>query len=827
MIPWKAAQETAETAGTLDAADTLPKGYMRIHVGESRKQTHWRQCVMSFAELAGRFDAPVVDDVTRAEYMKLSKKEQDERKDVGGYVGGSLRDGARNCVTSRVLVTLDLDALPSDGIPLVLERLNELGCAYAVHPTRKHTEERPRLRAVLPLAREVAPDEYGPIARKIAEKVGLEWCDAAGFRPAQLMYWPSVCRDTQYKTWSLVESEWLRPDDILALYADWMNPASWPRTPLEMKTEGDEARRRKLDDPGKKKGMVGAFCRVYDIPGAIAEFLGDVYEPLDSGLGALAEGARYTYAGGSAAGGAVVYDSKWLYSFHATDPAGGRSCNAFDLVRLHKFAVMDDADSIHTPIDKRKSYQAMCELAGAIPEVRRELVLGEAVMNGGAPMDKEAFKWMENLEVNEKTGKIAKTGNNILAIINNDPRLKGKLALEVRLDRYAIMSAVPWDDKDKEYPRGFTDGDEIMIRCIVMEPPYSVDAPHAMIADAIGKVMNDNRFNEVYDYFVRLQHEWDGVDRVDTLLTRCFDVEDSEYTRAVIRKTLCAAVARNLSGGSVKFDTGLVLVGEQGIGKSTFLKKLLPTKWVADNVPRDLSGKDALLALRGAVLVELAELDQYNKNESGTFKHFMSREYDTYRAPYGRHTNQYIRRCVFIATANQDEFLRDSTGERRYWPVTCRLPRNGIRQEALQWIEDNRDQLWAEAAVRWRRGEHLFLEPHLIPVAETAQVERTIRNDMTGVVEDWLNIPLPDGWDDYDLTERLDWYEADGMKAPGVHMRKNTCVLEVWRECFKERRRPERRDSLEVATILKQIGWKPTKAGRWPIYGVQKVYLRE
>ena len=214
----------------------------------------------------------------------------------------------------------------------MVRRVEALGCSYCIYSTRKHRPDAPRLRVLLPLDRTCTADEYEPCARRMADMIGMELADPSTFEASRLMYWPSVCADGQYVYYP-ADKPMLSVDGLLATYVDWRDVASWPACP------GAAAPARlaaKQGDPETKHGVVGAFCRVYDVPAAMDKFLPGVYEETDTP-------GRYTFTGGSTTGGAVLYDGgKFLYSHHATDPCGGKLVNAFDLVRLHRFEGLDD-----------------------------------------------------------------------------------------------------------------------------------------------------------------------------------------------------------------------------------------------------------------------------------------------------------------------------------------------------------------------------------------------------------------------------------------------------------------------------------------------------
>lgn len=167
-------------------------GDLLISTGRSRFETSWKNKTMSWAALLNKLSRSMETTETHAEYMKMSKEQQDKIKDIGGFVGGHLRDGRRKTgyVTARQLLTLDLDFPPAEFWDNIIDNL-EIDNALAVYSTHKHTKAKPRYRLIMPLDREVTPDEYEAIARKIAEKIGIDYFDDSTFQPTRLMYWPS------------------------------------------------------------------------------------------------------------------------------------------------------------------------------------------------------------------------------------------------------------------------------------------------------------------------------------------------------------------------------------------------------------------------------------------------------------------------------------------------------------------------------------------------------------------------------------------------------------------------------------------------------------
>lgn len=328
-------------------------GVINIAVGRNRKEKTWVNKEMKWSELVEKLSNTIRTHETVEEYKEMPKAEQDDIKDVGGFVGGSLKDGRRKNthVINRGLITLDADHVKDDLLSKIDEKLN---CAYCLYSTHKHTKENPRLRIVIPLKRVVSPDEYQAVSRKVAEDLGLDNFDSTTFEAARLMFWPSTSMDGEY-IFKVYDEKWLDPDDILQRYPNWRDTSFWPRHEREEKIIKKET--EKQGNPLDKSGIVGAFCRTYSIHDAIEKFLNDIYEPYSTN-------DRYTYTKGSTSGGLVVYeDGLFSYSHHSTDPASGRLSNAFDLIRIHKFGHLDEDVKEGTPVNKLPSYLAMVEFA--------------------------------------------------------------------------------------------------------------------------------------------------------------------------------------------------------------------------------------------------------------------------------------------------------------------------------------------------------------------------------------------------------------------------------------------------------------------------------
>lgn len=784
-----------------------------ISVGASRTATNWQPQTLTLSALYDRLRIPARSTETLAEYFKMPKSRQDSLKDVGGFVAGTLNGTRRKAgaVVGRDVVTLDLDNIPAHGTDKVLEAIEALGVGYCVYSTRKHVSTAPRLRVLLPLDRTCTADEYEPIARRMAERIGMEYADATTFEASRLMYWPSCCADSGY-IFQSADLPLLSADDVLASFDDWHDINAWPIVPGAVTPARLAA---KQEDPLSKEGVVGAFCRSYSIEDAMDAFLPGVYDPVDTMPG------RYTFVGGSTTGGAVLYDGgKFLYSHHATDPCSTKLVNAFDLVRLHKFGDLDDDAAPGTPANRLPSYKAMSDFA-INDKTTAALLLKErrAKVDGAfAPVEDET-DWEQRLTRN-KQGLPHNTINNILLILENDPQLRGKFALNAFAGRGEVLGALPWCDGTRR--RLWSDNDNFGLYWY-LERDYAITG-NGKIDAALSIHSENHAFNEVVAYLNGLA--WDGVPRLDKLFIDYLGAEDSAYTRAVTRKAFTAAVARAMVPGT-KYDCMLILSGPQGLGKSTILDRM-SRGWFNDSI-RTFEGKEASELLQGVWLVEVSELDAFRRTDVSRIKQFLSQRADRFRAAYGRHVKELPRRCVFFGTTNTGDYLQDRTGNRRFWPVPV-----GMTAPAKRVWSDLSDdiigQIWAEAVAYWRLGEPLYLSGELEAAAMEQQEAARETGTREGLIIEFLERPVPRDWRSWTLERRRAFWSGGVVSDIELEPRDRVCALEIWCELFDGTKKDLRyADTREInAIIAAQPEWDNTpRSVRFGYCGKQKGFLRK
>ncbi|MBS4751131.1 hypothetical protein KG091_08595 [Carnobacteriaceae bacterium zg-ZUI78] len=766
---------------------------MKIAYGNKRTDKLWKNSEITWDEFYDRLKTPIITTESVLEYQKMPKSQQADIKDVGGFVAGHLKQGRRKKghVLSRSMITLDMDFGTVD----IWEELTLLfPYRCLLYSTHSHRKDNPRYRLIIPLSRDVSSEEYGAVARMLAKEIGIDLFDVTTYDVERLMYWPSVSKDGDY-LFEVQNGSLLNPDDVLKKYDDWKDITTWPVSSKESQVIKKTATTQK--DPLTKEGVVGAFCRTYSITDTIEKFLTDIYQ-----LSTVPN--RYDHIGSESSAGVVVYDDKFVYSHHASDPASGKLLNAFDLVRVHKFGDEDKKE--------------MWEFASQDDAVKRTLLeerKQQAILDF-----KSDDEWQKKLTYHQKTGIVENTLRNLMLILENDANLKS-LVFNQLLDGMEIKGIVPWRHPSKYW----RDADDAQLISYVDLTYGTFSSRNYEIA--VTKVTDDRSYHPIREYLDALP-EWDKVQRVDTLLIDYLGAPDNEYVRAVTRKMFCAAVKRVQQPG-YKFDTMLVLNGPQGVGKSTLISKLAG-EWFSDSLHlSDTKDKTAAEKLQGYWILEIGELAGLRKAEVETLRSFLSRQNDVYRAAFGRRATQHPRQCIFIGATNAETgYLRDTTGNRRFWPVQVNGKGN---KQSWELTSDLVSQIWSEVKSYVKSGEKLYLDEKQVLMAKEEQREAMEADEREGLVKDYLDLLLPENWSAMSLYERRNYISGESefsdVNNKGVVVRDSVCTLEIWCECFgKERANIKRTDSNDIISILVKLGWvREHQKKRFSIYGPQYFYV--
>ena len=813
---------------------------MIISVAKSRKSKIWSKKELTWSEFVESLKKPIVTDETQEEYFNMPKAQQDEIKDVGGFVGGELKEGRRKSdhVINRCILTLDADYANIDFINYVEMFFDSSYCIYSTH---KHTKENPRYRLIIPLSRTCDAEEYEAVARMVASQLDVNIFDDTTYQPHRLMYYPSVSKDGEYKFYTN-DTKPLDVDKILSLYTDWKDRSQWSVSDRE--STKIRVYKNRQQDPREKQGLIGAFCRAYDVHEVIQEHLSDVYEPCGDN--------RYTYINGSTHGGVLVYDDGlFTYSNHATDPTCSKLCNAFDPVRIHKFSHLDEGYDIKSRMDYLPSFRVMLRFVSRDkkigleseefmkkPSVRIKKI--DSTCNVTCNMKECGFErirkfvtcaiekrkvsreieeeeeWKNELIYNKK-GIIIQSIYNVELVLKNDRNLKNKVALDTFNDKICVLGSLPWNSSNEK--RQWRDVDDAGLRAY-LEKIYGLNHRNN-IYDAWELIVYDNSFNSVANYLKSLKH--DGIKRLDTLFIDYLGVEDNLYSREVTRKSLVGAVARVFEPG-VKLDTSIVLVGSQGVGKSQIINRL-GKEWYSDNITT-VKGKEACEQIQGFWIIEIAELAAMKRVEIEAIKQFMSKQEDTYRGAYARNVKSHKRQCIFICTTNTHDCLKDYTGNRRFLPLDV----DGDKATKDIWKDLNNyevNQIWAEAVKFYKAGEKLILSSKANELAKQEQESHTKHNPLEGIINEYLDMPVPDDWYDKDLYDRINYIR--NAKKTGKP-RDKISAIEVWCELLEgDKKDLTIQKSREITNlILKNGEWiRATTIRTGYLYGIQRGFKRK
>lgn len=871
--------------GTNKTAADLRDHKLKISVGErnlgkvSNKATTW-------GNLLDKMSTPMIDvHHTLKQYLALPKAEQDKLKNVGFFVGGQCDNGVRriDSIKERWVVTLDVDACTSAQVfDLEAGDTDLAGYEFFVYSTRKHTKDKPRLRIILPLARACEAEAYHALSRILAEKfdASMESIDPVSYRVTQLMYWPSVCAGADFFTFHN-PGKMVEPSEVLEAFGDWRDHTKLPRS------ERDEsqftAAGKKPEDPEKKEGLVGAFCRVYDVPAAIDEFLADIYvDPAET-----AQGLRYTFAGGTTSHGAIVYDKgKFLYSNHMHDPAAGHSQNAFDLVRIHLFGDLDakvregtspmsmpsvkamlghlegdkavakelrdsnyDTSSMFRDMDDEGVFDSMPENTGEAqvsakrkeddPTYDPDL---DGQENGSE--DEPAGDWFDQLDVNGE-GVIKPTVPNLRLIMLNDPRLAGACCKNQFSQRVVCRKPLKIDGLpamkilDKTNGDIWTDLHTRKVRFLLESRRgkglggYGLRIADRDMEAAVDLTADSQAFHPVREYLDWLK--WDGKPRVADVFIDYLGANNARYAayyREISRLTFIAGVARIYEPGC-KWDHVPIFEGLQGTGKSTFIETLgLGWYRVMNSALEDKNR--AIETMSGSWVLEIPELTQFKKSESEKIKDFFSVKSETTRLAFEKRPQEYRRQCIFFGSTNKKEYLKDETGNRRFWPVECtaeKIDNERLRREI--------DQIWAEAvtlylAMRAKKpfGDlPLYLADRDVaePAVEIQESRRVVseEEEMAREIENWLNTPChPE-----DAAGKRGDFGTFDEDMPVKVLRKVVCNAEIAEKVFGyDKSDFTTRNGLQQkfgrAMAMVQ-GFQKNRAPRLHgDYGVQRVYVR-
>lgn len=764
-----------------------------IATSPNRNSRSWDQGTITWGEVVGWLDNP------------------SDEKEAGNYVFGMLRGKRRlkNTILHRGVIALDADS-PSEDF---LESLHSVmgDCAYIVHTTFSSTEDNPRYRVLIPLPRNIVPQEYKMAVDVLMERIGEMSFDPGSAQAERYMFKPSVQKGEEFRAWVYDESgNMIDVDDLID---------SWGGDLEELPQPSVSKNKR---DPTSLKGTPGVFNKVYDN----LEELIDIFElPYD-----MVSENRYRFQGASGAPGMgpIEGSDNLFYSHHSHDPAYGVTCSAFDLVRLHKFSHLDEDCSDKTPINRLPSNSEMLKFAVSDPRVRAEAskaatpfdaVIGDDFreeMEGIADsVDPKA--WLDRLDIDEKTMEFTDSINNIELIAKNDPVLQ-KVYYNSVFNRMEVLNGnLPWREVTPK-ENVFTEHDSTEARMHIEKHYHNLRLSVERFDFVMAKVIEYRRWNPVEEYLLSL--EWDGVCRLEESLP---GVIPTTYTRMVARKIFTAAVARILDPG-VKWDHMLMIYGKGGLGKSHWIEKM--SRGWSDSLGK-IGDKDTVQKMFGTWITVADEGHALRRAGFDQLKEFITQTKDSIRLPYAKNMTSTPRHNVFWGTTNDHSFLLREEGNRRFLVVEA-VNRCDFSEMTDEYI----DQVWAEAVHLYRSGESLVLDDTELKMAEGVRELYTQEDSLTGMIEEYVDTEVPDNWDQMNPLDRMDFLNGGGVMADfgdSPDLVQHICAIQVWCEVLERRRGDSKpADISRISETLRNMsGWRQA-ATRLPIrgYGRQVVFER-
>jgi predicted P-loop ATPase len=711
-------------------------------------------------------------------------------------------------VMRRRLLVLDIEVSkdgrhPPDQEEIIARLKTKLaGIRYAIYSSHSHEPGKPRYRIVLPIADNVILDEGWKVADFVAEMIEIsDFLDTSKVPPNSGFYFPSAESETARHFVHTVEEG----DELDASFWD-AEIAKWEAEDKQRRLERDarlreaEERRRKRIEDGDTGQQFIDKARAH-IPSIAEQLDAAGYDQCGSDVW-LYPGSKTGQPGVRVATGSDGVER--VYSHHANDPIRAAGEQQARKIGSSKGAVFIDAVDLYCALNHGGDWDAtqrhlaknvLPSRPGKLENVLRLVANGSGAGTGNAvPGDAPAGEGEDDQDdedgattMDTKTGLILDSKRrpianvaNTLTVMRQHPQWSGVLGLDTLAGKVMLTKPLPHPSgrRPNDFdPRQLEEAD-IVLATEWFQHNDMARASKEVTGDAMTTVAKENSFDPLEDKLRSLV--WDGTPRIDHwLVTYCkaepTETQPTSYLSAVGKRWLLSAVARGLTPGC-KADAALVLVGDQGTRKST-TAKILAYDWFTDALPA-IGTKDASDHLRGHWIVEFGEMATASRADVEELKAFISRTTEKFRPPYGRLEVEYPRRNVFIGTSNRDEFLKDDTGNRRFWPVMVGL----IDTDKLM---ADRDQLWAEAVHAFSKGEQWHLTGEEADLAKAQQAEFTIVDE---------RLPV--------LAERL--ASVDRVR-----------VVEALRLMDMP---DERRHQMEIASMLRALGWRKNRRSKFKFW---------
>ncbi len=821
---------------------------------------------LTWADFMLKLSKPLVSGEDHAQFLKLPKKERSRLKSLGGWIvagefSGTLR--ITKNLMNRSLVAIDCEKMPPNLFKKLKDGTSPL-CKHEfyAHTTRGHTKDAPRVRIFLLCDSPIKPVKFEAVARILANQADntMQGVDPVSFRPNQMMFYPSISKNQDFQHWhnsgKMINAEQILTDHDAGEKGRWKDHDTLPRHEDSTPThKGDTIPR----DPRTKNYWIGAFCRVFTIEQAIAEFLDGIYTK-GSGRGAK---PRFTYISGETTNGFVVEGGGvWGFSHHSSDPCSQILVNAWDLVRIHLFGAGDKNIAPNTPPWEYPSYIAMQKMAMGLSDVMVEatadsidadameadsqrpfkksdifggedeqITAGDRAYNQSMKGRKRPDKdWIAKTLTKDGKANIKCEFMNIAKIIGYDPRFYGCFwrneftkKLVIRRDVLTKLDMIPSIFvKDRINGDECTSDSDLIVEAILGSPAGEGNAGWGLeniggkIYKGLAMVGINWKFNPVIEYLESL--EWDGEERAERLWIDYLGAEDSAYTRETALLFLMAVVCRAYAPGC-QWDYVPIIQGKTGIRKSSFIRALFGEDW-AGNLTAGLEvSKNSIEQMSGKIVLELPDLIGFTADKINFIKSFITFRVDRVRLTYEKRAEDFPRQCIFVGTTEDPEYLNDPNSNRRFWPIATTITLIDTDK-----VAENRHQIMAEvvqkcAKLAAQAGGYGKIKLTLSPEAEIqAQHAQELARKETGtqdaqaIVASWLNDPIKlseiniDAWKDNEGNE--DMLVIRTTASP------YECAVEEFNQ-KPEESLTKHGKSGEVGALMRKVpGWKRTNKRR-------------
>lgn len=774
-----------------------------------------RQEEVSKEDFIKRLENCIKTSETMEEYKNMTKEERGHAKDVGGYIPalfkkdseGNIR-AQKSLVITKSIIVLDLDDVRDDYNTFV-KSLKEIlpNTELVIHETHSSTYEKLRLRVVIFISRDVTPEEYEDIVELLSDRIGMydeitPQVDPCSKEAARKMFYPSAPKDKMYMFLHL-DGAPLDVDEILRVTEERKEKE---RKEQEERTKRTPDNQSFFDKKEPKVSLIDLFNDRHNIRDLV-ENRPDIYKQ-----GSRAD--RFTYIPGSASDGLWITKDNHAFSHDSTDPCNtGYALNCFDFYRITEYGHLDGGGVYPNPANAPSFKEVIKEIVND-PSYGLEDFSKKTKKNEESDDD-----WKSMLQLTEK-GEFRNIPCNYSICMEHDPDYFGG----PRYDSFQEEYIVNFDTTGKYVKKPQVMKEEHAAFILDdMSRKYKIQTNDFYIEKAKMVVGSRNSMDSAREYFDSLT--WDGKPRLENLLIDCVGVEDSDYSRLLTKKQFVAVVARQYEPGKKK-DEALILSGIQGIGKSLFFAQIVPDrKWFCDDL-ENLDTKDIIMNISGKLIGEFAELSGLGRAAVESIRTFLSSQQDTIRRPYRRNSETFDRRIVFFGTTNDTEVLNDPAGNRRFWVLQCDREVTDFKART-RWIEENRDQIWAEAVYYYKQGYSIYLTQEEKDLVKERNKKFEYIDERIGIIEKYIDMEFPDDWYKWDVYQQREYLNA--LSGWSGEIRTDFCVSEIAEIALGcDMSRMKRSDFRTIATLMRQAGLEVTgKQKTFGKYGKQKYYSKK